>query len=376
MPHFYLAALRYIPGNWQLMASFAWRLLSVGLPVRLLLSPGYRWMNRRFPQITDYAAPWAHAGSSLAEVAAFLLKGGGQLKVLWERYPPAGLLLTAWHPLNFLLARRVKARYPGVPVLAWVHEPYKDDKKIYGPKAPFLALIEGLQSLSLRYTDIAILHSRRAWRLFARRYPAFPGKKLLIPFLFPDNGPPPAGPRDYLTFLGRADRAKGIGTFFSLVEGASRAGLDWRFQIATSSRLEKYQRRLSPGARERLKVVQRPELPDADLYGAAGRSLAVLALYQETTQSAVIPLALMKGTPIIGTAIEGIAEWVEDRRTGVLVSPEPSLEEIQEAVAFIQGHWAELTASCRAAFLDTFADTNWDRHYGWLKAVVAGPGRA
>ena len=75
----------------------------------------------------------------------------------------------------------------------------------------------------------------------------------------------------------------------------------------------------------------------------------------------------MKGTPIIGTDIEGITEWIRDGETGVIVSRNPSSAEIEKAAIYIQSHLTEMTTQCRAKYLATFDDDNWGKHYGWLR---------
>jgi len=264
----------------------------------------------------------------------------------------------------------VKSLYPDVPVIAWLHEPYKDEKKLYGRKALIIYLVELFQTLSLPYVDVAIMHSRRAMRLFNRRYPKFAGEKKLIPLHFRDDGIDPSAERRYISFLGRADQAKGIDSFFTLVEGMAQENRDVYFQIVTSSPIQTYLEKLSPAARSRLKIVNKPRLTDGELRAGAANSLAVLALYKETMQSGVIPVALMKGTPVIGTDIEGITEWIRHGETGIIVSINPSREELWEAVRYIREHIAEMSPKCRQYYLDTFDDGNWDRDYGWLKEYL------
>jgi glycosyltransferase involved in cell wall biosynthesis len=91
-----------------------------------------------------------------------------------------------------------------------------------------------------------------------------------------------------------------------------------------------------------------------------------VALYKETMQSGVIPVAWMKGTPVIGTEIEGITEWIRDRETGVIVSANPSIDEITAAIRYIKEHFEEMTPQCRASYLANFDDGNWQKEYGWI----------
>jgi glycosyltransferase involved in cell wall biosynthesis len=364
--YFFIVCLKYAPGMWQHMNSFASSLLARGYPVRFIISPGYRWMTKNYEESTYVNISHHKGDSKLRNVLSYLWLRRGYFNKIFRQYPPSGILLSSWHPLNFLLAQLVKSLYPDTPIMVWLHEPYKDEKKIYGAKAIIIYLVELFQTLSLRYTDVVIVHSQRGFRLFKKKYPRFKGRTHMVPLQFQDDGFDPNVKRRYVSFLGRADLAKGIEAFFSVVEDATQRSLDLEFQIVTASNIKGYLERLSPTARQKLRVVNKPQISDADLREAAANSLAVLALYKETMQSGVIPVAFMQGTPVIGTDIEGITEWVRNKQTGVIVSRSPASEEIEAAIAYIQSHLKEMVDYCRADFLSTFDDRNWERYYGWL----------
>jgi glycosyltransferase involved in cell wall biosynthesis len=369
---FFIAGLRYAPGMWQHMESFADSLQSRGVEVRLLISSGYRWMNHKFEEVTNYTAYSSDAVSSLIDLVLLLLWRWSGLIRIFKKYPPSGLLLISWHPLNFFLILLMKALYPRVPIIACIHEPYKEkeEKKIYGWKVAIIYLIEFTQELSLRYTDVAVLHSRRGLRLFDKRYPNFHGKKVVIPLLFSDHGPSQSVERGYVSFLGRAEKAKGIDAFFALVDHGAHDKAKWLYQIVTSSNIQGYLDRLSGAARQRLRVISKPQVSDEELREAAGNSLAALALYKETMQSGIIPIAMMKGTPVIGTDIEGITEWIKDEQTGIIVSVPPSADEILAAIDHIQKNITKMTSRCRDYYISTFDDSNWEKYYGWLPELL------
>ena len=342
--------------------------------MRLLIHPGFDWMNDAWSPVTDYSFSCRGMGSATKKALAFLWLNPWKLQRLLRNHPPAAVLLVSWHPLNFLVARLAKSMYPDIPVITWLHEPYKDEKRIYGAKALIIWLVELCQTLSLRYTDSAILHSRRGLRLFEKRYPGFPGTRRVIPLHFQDDGLDAGVERRYVSFLGRADKAKGIDLFFEWVETLAPRNAGYEFQIVTSSNIQSYLEGLTPPARSRLKVINKPRLSDKELRDAAAGSLAVLALYQETMQSGIIPVALMKGTPVIGTDIEGITEWIRNRETGVIVSNKPTIEELQGATTYIRDHFEDMMIRCRSQYLAIFNDSNWDKHYGWLWNKISSEG--
>jgi len=122
--YFYIVSLRYAPGNWQHMQSFADRLLSQGYPVRFLMSSGYSWMNGDYRNITNYSPVSNSVSEMLRSVLLFFVNDRRSYYVLFKNYSPSGLLLVMWHPLNFLLARMVKSLYPDVPVMPGWSNPF------------------------------------------------------------------------------------------------------------------------------------------------------------------------------------------------------------------------------------------------------------
>ena len=370
MKFFYIVNLRYAPGNWHHMESFASCLEDLRIPFRFLMSSGYKWMNHHYDHLTDYTAYSSNLKSTISDTFFLLLFRWQKIVRVWQQFPPSGILLVSWHPLNFFLIRILKTLYTKAPAISWVHEPYKEEKNVYGKKAIFIYLIEFFQDLSLRVTDRAIMHSRRGLRFFHRRYPWFKGHTYFIPLQYKDGGPSPLTERPYVSFLGRADKAKGIELFFDLVSDASRVKESWMYQIITSSNIRPYLQKLPGNVGERLHVINKPQLSDQEIWAGAASSLAVAALYKETMQSGIIPIALMKGTPVIGTDIEGITEWIQDGETGVIVSRNPSSAEIMAAIQYIQENFAEMSAKCRRYYLATFDDRNWDRYYGWLASIL------
>jgi glycosyltransferase involved in cell wall biosynthesis len=338
--------------------------------VRLLISSGFRWMNSAYNDLTYYNPLSNTIFEVFRHALSFIGKSSGY-RDIFQREPPSAVLLVMWHPLNFLLARQIKSLFPDVPILAWLHEPYKDTKIIYGYKALIILLVEWFQTISLRYVDVVILHSQRALRLFKEKYPHFPNRTYMVPLQFQDHKKEIEPSRQYISFLGRAELAKGIDVFFSLVEESAITNPEWTFQIVTSSNIERYLEKLSPVARRKLFVVNDIHISDEDLRVAAGKSIAILSLYKETMQSGIIPLAFMKGTPIIGTNIEGITEWIRDKETGIRVSSNPSIEEIKSAIGYIRNNFYQMTGRCRIEYLEIFDDRNWDRDYKWLKKLLS-----
>ncbi len=372
--HVFIVNLRYTPGMWQHIEAFASSFLRQGYAVRFLISSGYRWMSADYADIADYSAYSAQPLSVITDVFSMLAYRWLAIRRIFQHYPPAALLIVSWHPLNFLLIKLVKRLYPQAAIITCIHEPYKEEKKVYGAKALIIYLAEYIQAFTLLCTDVAILHSGRGSRMFEKRYPWFKGQHMLIPLQFTDDGLAPASGHRYVSFLGRAVPAKGVDYFFEVVKASAEADLPWEYQIVTSSDIRSYLQDLPAAALNKLKIVNPPNLSDQEIRQAAGSSLAVMTPYKETTQSGIIPIALMKGTPIVGTNIEGITEWIKDGETGAIVSSHPSIQEIHAALNHIQANFPAMSAACRNAYLSWFDSGNWEKNFGWVKDKVKGAG--
>ena len=193
---------------WQHMYSFANQVLKRGYSVSYLISNEYQWMNEEHGGSVHYTSTSFNLTSILWDVISFLGCKGNNYRIIFRQTSPSGILFVSWHPSNFLLMRLVKSLYPDVPIILWVHEPYKDEKKLYGAKVIIILLVEFFQSLCWRYIDVAIFHSFRAMRLFELRYPQFHGQKKMIPLQFCDDETEEKQDRRFFSFLGRADQAK------------------------------------------------------------------------------------------------------------------------------------------------------------------------
>jgi len=249
-----------------------------------------------------------------------------------------------------------------------MHEPYKVDILEYKEKALAIRCIEYLQQMLLPLLDIVVLHSERARSAFEIRYPNHKGKVKVIPLLFMDECKMKStNPRLFdITFLGTAGKAKGIESFLEIVRQNKDLNSGLKFQLVTSSKIDTYLRKLDTGWDMFLKVINKPLISDQEMREACAKSYTVIAPYRETTQSGVVPVAFMCGTPVIGTDIEGLREYIINKSNGILVPKDFSYEDVVFALEYIKANFIELSKNSRKSFVDIWSDKNFDRYYGWL----------
>ena len=269
----------------------------------------------------------------------------------------------AWAPFWIWLLRR-----PGrPPTAAVVHNPADHGA---GPLRRLAA------SAVLRRADALFTHGRSLAAGLEARYPGTPVGHHLLPS--PEARPLPdreearaglglaAGERLAL-FLGLVRRYKGVDV---LLEAAARLGEDspWRILVAGEAwegldrSLPALAGRLGVGARVRFRFGWVPEAALLRLLAAA--DLVVLP-YRSGSQSAVAPLAMAHGVPVLATDVGGLAEMVAGG--GVVVPPgDPgALAAALERLA--QGNGLrDLAARAREAA----AQRTWARYAGAIAGLL------
>jgi glycosyltransferase involved in cell wall biosynthesis len=236
-----------------------------------------------------------------------------------------------------------------------LHEPYVHDKLKHGRmRSLLIAAHELAVRATLPLLDGVLVPSDEALLQMKAAYPDYPGTVLKVPLLFEDRSKAEASVRRYFSFIGHAVLVKGIDTFFEIVEVSASREAKWMFQIATSTDISVYLSRLSKNARACLHIVNKPRLPDSEIDEAIRTSWAVVAPHRRITQSGVVPVAFMHGTPVISTRVGGMPEWVIPGKTGYLISQEASFDEWQEAFRKVQTNFSDLSLNCRQFFLDHF----------------------
>jgi glycosyltransferase involved in cell wall biosynthesis len=246
---------------------------------------------------------------------------GRLVRALREARPEALVVpywTAAWAPLFWFLARTRTA-----PVLAIVHNPADHDA---GWRA------RGAARRALSRCDGFLCHTRHVADTLRRR---FPGRPVAVHALPPQPVAPAdrAGARAALgvpaeavavLYFGLIRRYKGVDV---LLEALARlpasspvvallAGEPW-------GALERRLRRRVAQSDLAGRVIARLEwVPEAEAAAWFAAADAAVLPYRSATGSAVAAQALAAGLPLVGTAVGGIAEVVEDGANGILVPPE------------------------------------------------------
>jgi glycosyltransferase involved in cell wall biosynthesis len=158
------------------------------------------------------------------------------------------------------------------------------------------------------------------------------GKQILLQKGFPENKilVVPHGVYDFFTkyskgipekqeilFFGRIEPYKGIDILLEAARPLLDTNPDWRLQIAGGGDITPYRNQLS---HPQINVTNR-FLSDEEVAGFMEQAAIVSLPYLSASQSGVIPTAFAFGKPVVATAVGGIPDMVQDRKTGLLIPP-------------------------------------------------------
>lgn len=354
----YVASLKYSPIMWNHARAVGEPIAQQDVPVRYLLDEGYGWMLGEGRGDCDLL-PSAQGANPLRHLVAFL-RGGGSRSVR-ERFraqAPAVLVFVNLNPLIDRVVLRIARRAnPQLRVVALLHEPHAAEKSIYGrTRALLLHVYEWLSRDMARRCDAIILPSETAREAFDAHYRGFRGERRVIPLSFADERCEEALERRYVSFIGHIAHArqKGLDLFLEMVEEAARRGSDHLFQIVTSEDPSRALAGLSSEARARLHVVHRDRLTDQEISRAIRASKAVVLLQRRVMQSGVVPMAMMNGTPVLASDLDGLTQFVTQGETGEVLPVDPSLDARFEALDRIDAKLDEMSPRCRKLYEETF----------------------
>jgi len=236
-----------------------------------------------------------------------------------------------------------------------------EDKRAHGGFHQYwLYLFEYLQEKLLENTDIAIVSSKEALRLFDLRYPNFSGKKMLIPLMYEDLGSCDTNlkNREYVTFVGPLVPAKNPEKFLEIVRYSNENNLGLKFLLISRSKV-KDKRFLKE---KNLRIFYKERISDEEYGELMKSSFAVVTPYKRETQSSTILVSYMYGTSVVSSNVGGLPEFVIHKETGYLLDVNAHPEEWIKGIFYVKKNFNRLSRNCRKYFVEHFSDKNWKKY--------------
>lgn len=356
----YVGSLKYSPVYKSHCCAFGKECEKQGYSVGYLLSREYEWMlSKEMKEKTMFIGNSVDIVSMMKDTLNF--KHIEKIRRIFSEDNPSHVYMHNYHLLNHSIASMCR-RY-GSTFIQHVHEPYVENKKAHGGLHRYwLYAFEHFQGRLLQKTDIAVVSSKRASSLFDRRYPSFSGKRRLIPLMYEDLGSSVDNVRDrrYVTFVGPPVPAKGPQTFLEIVDYSNEKELDLSFLLISNSKV----RSSEYYNKSNLKIFYKPRISDEEFGSLITKSFAVLTPYKRETQSSVILVSYMYGTPVVSFDTGGLSEFVFHKKTGYLIDKNAKIEEWIEAIIHMKSNLSEMSDNCRNYFVENFSEENWKKYLG------------
>ena len=357
-----VGSLKYSPVFKSHCCAFGRACEEKGYSVRYLFSREYDWLlPGEVKEKTTFVGRSVSISSMLKDALSF--KNREKLRKTFLEDKPTHVYMHNYHFLNHYIAKLSKRH--GCVFIYHVHEPYVQNKKAHGGFHQYLLyLFEYFQGKLLENTDVAIVSSDIASHLFDLRYPNFPGKKMLIPLMYEDLGSLASDTqhREYITFVGPPVPAKNPEKLLEIVSYSNDNDLGLKFALISRSEVKdaRYFRE------KNLEIFFKKRISDEEFGGLIKRSMIVLTPYKRETQSSVILVSYMYGTPVVSSNAGGLPEFVFQMKTGYLLDVDAKVEEWIEGISYVRKNFPMLSKSCRKYFVENFSGKNWEKYLGDL----------
>ena len=345
-----LISLRINPAFIQHLIAYAKAVQALGYEAEFLLDPAYSCL----PELRQ---------------AARILQPEEHLEANWR----CAIFMNP-SLQNLKTARQLK-RF-GTRILYVFHEPWqltwryiKDE----GLKASIVAALAHRFTVPvLQAADHVLLPSQYALQVYRAKDARHNANASYLPLLYDDDfrGDLPAlnSQKKYFSYIGKPCRAHGFDQFLALIRHAIRTNADIRFLIAS--------RQPAPPAllqdpvlcrSDRVKVQCGRLLSTDEINRCYATSVCVWNVYRRSTQSGVLPRALMFGAPTVCSRSGSFLEFVRSGENGEFVSPDDPVGIIQVYQQF-QARISNYAAQCRLDFTSTFY---YKAHLGQVAALLA-----
>lgn len=270
------------------------------------------------------------------------------------------------HPLNIVIANYIKKQKASKSIL-YLHDPFKSDKSYYSKvKIISILLAELIQKLTAKYVDYVISPSEYSYELFNKNYKFYRKNRFIAPLLIPDQIDQNHVSKKYFSIVGGVHKATGHDDFIELVNYVGKKGINYNFLLITSSNVLKYEKRLTREGKNKLTIINKKIIDDHEINNVIRESYAVFRFDKEVTQSGVIPVSFMNGTPVIAREIQGLKQHIIHGYNGYLVPFHFSPEDIINAMSLVINNYDKLSINARNSYEKIWAENNFENYYGRL----------
>ena len=144
---------------------------------------------------------------------------------------------------------------------------------------------------------------------------------------------------------------RGRGEFLDFIKYSIEKKLDYKFCIASRNHVDVSSPILQKAIREGILVVfDGKPMSSEEINLHYREAICSWNAYKSSTQSGVLPNALMQGSPVLVTNRGDSADIVTDKKQGCFISLPHNNEEIKEAFEYIRDHLDTMSQAARESF--------------------------
>lgn len=192
---------------------------------------------------------------------------------------------------------------------------------------------------ALKEANQIVLMSNHSYKEFKKKNPQFKNKISLIklgahvPTVKKEEPPELKGEKGFILFFGRLDKYKGIINLLKAYE-LEKENINRKIIIAGNGTLTKEEKRIIDKYPKSILLVKR-YISDGEMIWLFKNASCTVLPYIEASQSGVLSMSLYFGKPVIVSNVEGLTEFVEEGKTGVIFS---NIEELSKYMISIPNY--------------------------------------
>lgn len=158
----------------------------------------------------------------------------------------------------------------------------------------------------------------------------------------------------YILFFGRIDKYKGIINLLKAFQ-QNRSNITRKIVIAGKGTLTEEEKRIITDNTDSILLIQR-YINDAEMIWLFKNASCTVLPYIEASQSGVLSISYYFGKPVIVSDLEGLTEFVEDGKTGVVVH---SVQELGKALAAVPSRGESMRTAIESYY---YNELEWSRN--------------
>ena len=253
---------------------------------------------------------------------------------------------------NVNLAKNCKRK--GIPFFYVLHEPWDSIKELLSlrQRAPRRVAANVVNYLTAHYAHKVILASENGKNKYLKYMKGCNKNYAVFPLIFCDDYDIGLSvERKFFSFIGGFTVMRGCNEYLSFIKYSIEKQKGFKFCIATRSNVDITDPALTKAVQDGTLTIYAGKPMTSDEINLHYReAICSWNAYKSSTQSGVLPNALMQGSPVLVTDRGDSSDIVTEKQEGCFISLPHNNEEIEKAFEYILAHVDEMSQTARKTF--------------------------